>query len=72
MTPAQPAGWKPVPEAIERQKAERSDKSEATAIEILKLAVEATKGTNPSSDALASYAETLWKWTTTDTWPAPR
>lgn len=50
---------------------ERSDKLESTAIEILKLAVEANTGQTLTAQQLADYAELLWRWTTTDNWQLP-
>lgn len=62
-------GWTPHSDALARKADERSDKDTGTALEVLKLAIEATKGQNLNDQQLAAYAETLWKWTTTDTWP---
>lgn len=64
--------WQPVPDATARRNIERSDKLESTAIDILKLAVEATKGQTLTASDLAAFAEVLWQWTTTDTWPPPQ
>ncbi|MEQ1718669.1 MAG: hypothetical protein ABL907_22230 [Hyphomicrobium sp.] len=64
-------GYTPHPQSIQvqKQQAERNEKSDATAIEILKLAVQANKEVAISARDLADYAEVLWQWTTTDTWP---
>lgn len=49
---------------------DRSDKDEATALEVLRLVVELHKGKEPpTADQLARYAETCWRWVTTDQWP---
>lgn len=61
----------PAPEAVARARDERSDKLEASANEILNLAVEANKGTPITARELADYAEVLWLWKTSDTWPKP-
>ena len=58
---------------------EKDTRDTGTALEVLKLAVQAmsasataqTSPPSPTSDALAAYAEVLWQWVTTDTWPPP-
>lgn len=55
----------------EEHKVQRSDKLEATAIEVLKLALDANKGHDLTAKQLADYAELLWRWTTTDNWELP-
>lgn len=64
--------FKPHPDAIARRHAEQGEKDTSTAIEILKIAHEATKSQAPTARDLADYAEVLWKWTTSDTWPVTK
>lgn len=66
--------YTPHPNAIAIEAEARSEKSEATAIEILKLAVASANGANGANltdRQIVDRAELMWLWVTGDTWPTP-
>lgn len=63
------ATFTPHPAAVTQEAQKRSDTECNLALQVLAHAVKATEGSHPTKDDLATYAETLWQWVTTDAWP---
>lgn len=70
------------PRVVQKDNDERSDKQEATALDILKAVIPAfqakydgsirdTATGEEAGRALAAMAEVAWRWTTTSTWEIP-
>jgi hypothetical protein len=61
------------PHAIAKERDERSDKSEDTAIQIMRIIADLHKAKDqpmPSANKFADYCETMWQWVVTDQWPS--
>lgn len=65
-----------MPQTLQRQAAERSDKSEALALDIIRIVAPAVIAAAPKEmpgnilgDHTAAVCERLWLWATSDTWP---
>ena len=57
------------PQVVEREQAEKGERDEKLALEILQACVQTDHAKQLTPNELAAYCEVIWQWVTTDQWP---